>query len=60
MARSCPRCRRARDFFIENDFDVSCGYCGFVVANITEQFKKTEQDLKSNTHTTPNKDESSA
>lgn len=37
-ARKCPQCKDANDFHVNAGYDVSCGYCGFVVANIQDQF----------------------
>lgn len=36
-SKRCPRCG-TNDYYVSSDYDVSCGYCGFVVANIKESF----------------------
>ncbi|ELA9712821.1 hypothetical protein GNY17_02095 [Vibrio parahaemolyticus] len=45
-AKKCPRCKYANDFHVNERFEVSCGYCGFVVAQIKEQFQQSAQDCK--------------
>ncbi|QFT13368.1 hypothetical protein [Vibrio sp. THAF190c] len=41
----CPQCKNARDFFVDSKFDVCCGYCGFTVANVKDQFKAVENRI---------------
>ncbi len=45
-AKKCPQCKCANDFHVNEKFEVSCGYCGFVVAQIKEQFQQSAIILK--------------
>lgn len=45
-AKKCPQCKCANDFHVNESFEVSCGYCGFVVAKIKEQFQQSALVLK--------------
>ena len=44
-------CGDAKDFFVDKNYDVCCGYCGFKVAEIKEQFlisKNQAERIKKN------------
>ncbi|HHK8456760.1 TPA: hypothetical protein ACQYBV_000588 [Vibrio parahaemolyticus] len=45
-AKKCPKCNDANDFFINESFQVCCGYCGFVVAKVKDQFTQAKTDCK--------------
>lgn len=40
MSKVCPNCKEARDFYIDDSFSLECGYCGFEICNVKEQFKE--------------------
>ena len=44
--RKCPRCGDAKDFFVDVKFNVNCGYCGFTIARIKNQFQQSVTDCK--------------
>ncbi|EKO3657439.1 hypothetical protein M3906_000251 [Vibrio metschnikovii] len=39
MSKKCPYCKDAKDFYISMNFNLECGYCGAVLANVEAEFK---------------------
>ncbi len=48
MSKTCPHCNDAKDFYISDNFDLECGYCGAVIANVKNEFKSAIVAAKTN------------
>lgn len=47
--RKCPLCEYANDFRINQEYQLACGYCGFVIGNVKVQWQAAVESQKPKT-----------